>query len=242
MDREQPFDLAGFLGRNGQGRTIAAYRARQPIYGQGDAADCVFYVQTGKVKFTVISERGREAVVAILGAGQFFGEGSMGGQPQRMSAADALTECKVMRLERSVVAHTLRTEPAFKDLFVKHILTRTLRLEEDLVDQLFNSSERRLARALLLLANFGQEGPTESRIAHVSQETLAEMIGTTRSRVSHFMNRFRKLGFIDYDGAIDVHPSLLNFVLQDAPQTGMRLPGIIRPALQRNDSRESKCA
>jgi CRP/FNR family transcriptional regulator, cyclic AMP receptor protein len=185
-------------------------------YG-GDPADSVFYIQKGKVKVTVISEQGKEAVVAILGPDEFCGEGCLAGQPRRMATATAITECEIMRLEKRAIVLALHDEPAFSEMFIAHLLVRTIRVEEDLVDQLFNSSEKRLARALLLLANFGKEGRPEPIIAKVSQETLAEMIGTTRSRVSHFMNKFRKLGFIDYNGTIKVHSSLLSVVLHDQP-------------------------
>ncbi len=177
----------------------------------------VFYIQKGKVKVTVVSEQGKEAVVAILGPDEFCGEGCLAGQQRRMATATAMTECEIMRLEKSAIVLTLHEEPAFSEMFVAHLLARTIRVEEDLVDQLFNSSEKRLARALLLLANFGKEGRPEPIIAKVSQETLAEMIGTTRSRVSHFMNKFRKLGFIDYNGTLEVHSSLLSVVLHDQP-------------------------
>ena len=175
----------------------------------------VFYIIDGKVKFSVISEQGKEAVVAILGADEFCGEGCLAGQPLRMATATAMTECEIMRIEKAAMIRVLHDEPAFSEMFVAHLLARTIRVEADLVDQLFNSSEKRLARALLLLANFGKEGKPEPIIAKVSQETLAEMIGTTRSRVSHFMNKFRKLGFIDYNGHLEVHSSLLSVVLHD---------------------------
>ena len=188
------------------------------VFAQGDAADSVFFIQKGKVKVTVVSEQGKEAVVAILGPGQFCGEGCLAGQPRRMATATAMTDCEIMRLEKATVIRALHDEPAFSEMFVSHLLARTIRVEEDLVDQLFNSSEKRLARALLLLANFGKEGRPEPIIAKISQETLAEMIGTTRSRVSYFMNKFRKLGFIDYNGTLEVHSPLLNVVLHDQPQ------------------------
>jgi CRP/FNR family cyclic AMP-dependent transcriptional regulator len=178
----------------------------------------VFYIHDGKVKVTVISEQGKEAVVAVLGSDEFCGEGCLTGQQRRVATATAMTECKIMRLDKDTIIQVLHDEPAFSEMFVSHLLTRTLRVEADLVDQLFNSSEKRLARALLLLANFGKEGKPEPIIAKVSQETLAEMIGTTRSRVSHFMNKFRQLGFIEYNGALKVHSSLLSVVLHDHPQ------------------------
>ena len=212
-----PFDPKVFLAQIGVGRTISEYRQGQTVFSQGEAADSVFYIQKGKVKVTVVSEQGKEAVVAILKMDEFFGEGCLSGQPRRMATATAMTECEIMRLEKEAVTRALRDEPAFSEMFVAHLLARTIRVEADLVDQLFNSSEKRLARALLLLANFGKEGRPEPIIAKVSQETLAEMIGTTRSRVSFFMNKFRKLGFISYNGTIEVHSSLLGVVLHDQP-------------------------
>jgi CRP/FNR family cyclic AMP-dependent transcriptional regulator len=193
-------------------------KSSQTVFPQGSAADAVFYIQKGKVKITVVSEQGKEAVIAILGPDEFCGEGCLTGQPRRMATAVAMTECEIMRLEKAAMIRVLHEEPAFSEMFVAHLLVRTIRIEEDLVDQLFNSSEKRLARALLLLANFGKDGRPERIIAKVSQETLAEMVGTTRSRVSHFMNKFRKLGFIDYNGHLEVHSSLLNVVLHDQPQ------------------------
>ena len=180
--------------------------------------DSVFYIRSGKVKKTVISEQGKEAVVAILGTGDFFGEGCLTGQPLRLATVSAMTECVIVRITKADITRVIRDEPAFAELFIAHLLARNSRVEEDLVDQLFNSSEKRLARILLLLANFGKEGRPEQIIAKVSQETLAEMIGTTRSRVSFFMNKFRELGLIDYNGGIEVHSSLLNVVLHDQPQ------------------------
>jgi CRP/FNR family transcriptional regulator, cyclic AMP receptor protein len=190
------------------------------LFSQGDAADSVFYILKGKVKITVVSEQGREAVVAILGKGDFCGEGCLAGQEWRMATAAAMEDCEIMRLEKGAFIRALHDELPFSEMFVAYLLARTIRVEEDLVDQLFNSSEKRLARALLLLANFGKEGRPEPIIAQVSQETLAEMIGTTRSRVSFFMNKFRKLGFISYNGRMEVHSSLLGVVLHDpAPIT-----------------------
>lgn len=209
------FDPLVFLSNVGGGRTISKYRKNQKIFAQGEPADSVFYIQKGKVKLAVVSEHGKEAVIAILGVDEFCGEGCLAGQRLRISTATAVTECSIMRLEKAAVIHTLRDQPKFSEMFVTHILMRTIRVEEDLVDQLFNSSEKRLARALLLLANFGKDGKPETIIAKVSQETLAEMIGTTRSRVSFFMNRFRKLGFISYNGRVEVHSSLLSVVLND---------------------------
>ena len=213
-----PFDPKVFLSKVNGGRTKSEYRKNQIVYRQGDPADSVFFIQSGKVKVTVVSEQGKEAVVAILGPDKFCGEGCLAGQPRRMATATAMTECEIMRLEKGAIVRILHDEPAFSEMFVAHLLARTVRVEEDLVDQLFNSSEKRLARALLLLANFGKEGRPEPIIAKVSQETLAEMIGTTRSRVSYFMNKFRQLGFIDYNGALEIHSSLLSVVLHDRPQ------------------------
>ncbi len=214
----EPLHPDDFLAKIGEGRTISSYRKGQTIFSQGAVADSVFYIQKGKVKVTVVSEHGKEAVVAILGKDEFSGEGCLAGQPKRIATATALTECEIMRIEKTAIIHTLHTEPEFSELFLAHLLARTIRVEEDLVDQLFNSSEKRLARALLLLANFGKEGRPEPIITKVSQETLAEMIGTTRSRVSFFMNKFRKLGFISYNGKIEVNSSLLSVVLNDLPQ------------------------
>ena len=214
---DRPFDPKDFLAKIGDGRTIANYRKNQVVFSQGDAADSVFYIQKGKIKVTIVSEHGKEAVVAILGIDEFCGEGCLSGQPKRMATATALMECEIMRIEKEALIRVLHDEPAFSELFVAHLLARTIRIEEDLVDQLFNSSEKRLARALLLLANFGKEGRPEPIITKVSQETLAEMIGTTRSRVSFFMNKFRKLGFISYNGTMEVHSSLLSVVLNDQP-------------------------
>jgi CRP/FNR family transcriptional regulator, cyclic AMP receptor protein len=212
------FDPKVFLATVNGGRTISKYRKDQIIFSQGKPADAVFYIQKGKVKITVVSEQGKEAVVAILGPDEFCGEGCLTGQLRRMATAVAMTECEIMRLEKAAMVRVIHEEPAFSEMFVAHLLARTIRVEEDLVDQLFNSSEKRLARALLLLANFGKESRPEAINAKVSQEMLAEMIGTTRSRVSHFMNKFRKLGFIDYNGHLEVHSSLLNVVLHEQPQ------------------------
>jgi CRP/FNR family transcriptional regulator, cyclic AMP receptor protein len=212
------FDPKSFLAKVGEGRSISKYRKDQVVFTQGDSADSVFYIQKGKVKVTVVSEQGKEAVVAVLGPDDFFGEGCLAGQPRRMATVSAMADGLFMRLEKAAIVRVIHDEPAFSEMFIAHLLARTIRVEEDLVDQLFNSSEKRLARALLLLANFGKEGRPEPVIAKVSQETLAEMIGTTRSRVSFFMNKFRKLGFIDYNGGMEVHSSLLNVVLHDQPQ------------------------
>jgi CRP/FNR family transcriptional regulator, cyclic AMP receptor protein len=213
--RKLRFDAAAFLAKAGKGRTIANYRKGQAVFAQADDADAIYYVQKGRVKLTVVSNNGKEAVVAILGAGDFFGEGCLAGQQVRMSTAAAMSECAIARLEKAVVTRLLRDEPAFSELFLKHLLSRNIRIEEDLVDQLFNSSEKRLARVLLLLANFGKEGTPETVIPKISQETLAEIVGTTRSRVSFFMNKFRKLGFVEYNGELKIHSSLLNVVLHD---------------------------
>jgi CRP-like cAMP-binding protein len=189
---------------------------KQTIFTQGDAADAVFYIQEGEVRLTVVSKTGKEATLGILREGDFFGEGSLAGQPLRMGSATAMTDCELLRIDKKAMVLALHREHKFSDLFVAYLLARNVRYEEDLVDQLFNSSEKRLARILLLLARFGKEGVPETVIAKISQETLAEMIGTTRSRVSFFMNRFRKLGFVDYGGnGLQVHSSLLNIVLHD---------------------------
>jgi CRP-like cAMP-binding protein len=219
---ERSFDPKDFLARIGVGRSIVKYRKNQRVFSQGEVADCVFYIQNGKVKVTVLSEHGKVAVVAILGRDEFLGEGCLAGQKKRMATAAAMTECDVMRIEKESIIRVLHDEPAFSEMFVAHLLERTIRVEEDLVDQLFNSSEKRLARALLLLANFGKDGRPEPIIAKVSQETLADMVGTTRSRVSFFMNKFRKLGFIDYNGKLEIHSSLLSVVLHDQPQIKKR--------------------
>ena len=213
------FDPAAFLETVAKGRSIATHRKKEVIFKQGDIADSVFYIRKGKVKITVLSKDGKEAIVAILGADEFLGEGCLIGQPKRLATASALTESVTMRVDKVEIQKVLKNEPSFSKMFVAHILTRTARVEEDLVDQLFNSTEKRLARVLLLLANFGKEGRPEPIIANISQETLAEMIGTTRSRVSHFMNKFRKLGFIDYNGHLEVHSSLLSVVLAEQPRT-----------------------
>ncbi len=211
------FNPKEFLSIVGAGRTISKYRKNQRLFSQGDTADSVFYIQRGRIKLTVVSERGKEAVIAMLGKDEFCGEGSLSGQSRRMSTATAMTESEIMRIEKAAITRVLHEESAFSELFVAHLLARTVRVEEDLIDQLFNSSEKRLARALLLLANFGKEGKPEPIITKVSQETLAEMIGTTRARVSFFMNKFRRLGFISYNGKLEVHSSLLGVVLYDQP-------------------------
>lgn len=216
--RRLSFNPKSFLAKVGEGRSIGKYYKDQVVFLQGDPADAVFYVQTGKVKVTVVSEQGKEAVVAFLGPGEFFGEACLAGQTQRITTVATVLESVIVRLEKAAIVRAIHEEPAFSEMFIAHLLARTIRVEADLVDQLFNSSEKRLARLLLLLANFGKEGKPEPIIAKISQETLAEMIGTTRSRVSFFMNRFRKLGFIGYNGRIEVHSSLLNVVLHDQPQ------------------------
>ena len=213
-----PFDPQVFLSKVNGGRVISNYRKDQTVFRQGDPADTVFFIQNGKVKKTVVSEQGKEAVVALLGTGDFFGEGCLTGQPLRLATVCAMTDCVIVRISKADITRVIHEEPAFAELFIAHLLSRNSRVEEDLVDQLLNSSEKRLARTLLLLANFGKEGRPEPIIAKISQETLAEMIGTTRSRVSHFMNKFRELGLIDYNGHIEVHSSLLNVVLHEQPQ------------------------
>jgi CRP-like cAMP-binding protein len=216
--RRQPFSPKSFLAKIGEGRRISNYYKDQTVFLQGDPADAVFYLQKGKVKVTVVSEQGKEAVVAFLGANEFFGEACLAGQTQRITTVTTIADSVIMRLEKASLVAVIHKEPAFSEMFIAHLLARTIRVEADLVDQLFNSSEKRLARLLLLLANFGKEGKPEPIIAKISQETLAEMIGTTRSRVSFFMNRFRKLGFVNYNGHIEVHSSLLNVILHDHPQ------------------------
>jgi CRP/FNR family cyclic AMP-dependent transcriptional regulator len=216
------FDPKMFLAKVGEGKTISKYRKDQVVFSQGQIADAVFYVQKGKVKLTVISEQGKEAVVAILGPGDFFGEGCLNGHPLRIATTRAIDECVITRLEKAAMIATLHDEPDFSEVFMAYLLARNSRIEEDLIDQLFNSSEKRLARLLLLLANFGKEGRPEPIVGKFSQETLAEMIGTTRSRVSFFMNKFRKLGFIEYNGKLEVHNSLLNVILYDKPEIGTK--------------------
>ena len=217
QEKKASFDPKVFLATVNGGRSISKYRKDETVFSQSSSADAVFYIQKGKVKITVVSEQGKEAVVAILGPDEFCGEGCLTGQPLRLATATAMTDCEIMRVEKAVMVRVLHEEPAFSEMFVSHLLARTIRVEADLVDQLFNSSEKRLARALLLLANFGKDGRPEPIIAKVSQETLAEMIGTTRSRVSFFMNKFRNLGLIDYNGRIEIHSSLLNVVLHEEP-------------------------
>lgn len=212
-----PFDPKSFLAMVGEGRSIGEYREDEIVFSQGDPADAVFYVQSGKVKLTVVSEQGKEAVVALLGTNDFFGEGCLAGQARRIATVATMTDSVIARVEKAAIVRVIRQEPAFSGMFIAHLLARVVRVEADFVDQLFNSSEKRLARLLLLLANFGKEEKPEPILAKISQETLAEMIGTTRSRVSFFLNKFRKLGLIDYNGSIEVHSSLLNVVLHDEP-------------------------
>ncbi|MGH6811075.1 MAG: Crp/Fnr family transcriptional regulator [Methylocella sp.] len=220
LKRQPSFDPKSFLAKVGEGRSIGEYRTDEIVFAQGDPADAVFYIQKGKVKVTVVSEQGKEAVVAMLGTNDFFGEGCLAGQAQRIATAVTMVDSVIVRLEKAAIVRVIHQEPAFAGMFIAHLLARAIRVEADLVDQLFNSSEKRLARLLLLLANFGKEGKLEPIAAKISQETLADMIGTTRSRVSFFMNKFRKLGLIDYNGGnggIEVHSSLLNVVLHDEP-------------------------
>jgi CRP/FNR family transcriptional regulator, cyclic AMP receptor protein len=218
------FDPAHYFETAAKGRNISTHPRKQIIFAQGEAADAVFYIKKGKIKVTVVSTHGKEAVVALLGVDEFLGEGCLIGQPKRLATATAMTECIIMRVDKVEILRVLQDEPAFSNMFISHILARNARVEEDLVDQLFNSTEKRLARMLLLLANFGKEGRPEPIIAKISQETLAEMIGTTRSRVSHFMNKFRQMGFIDYNGHLEVHSSLLSVVLSEPA------PSVSRPA------------
>jgi CRP/FNR family transcriptional regulator, cyclic AMP receptor protein len=220
----QPFDAKVFLNTAGSGRTLAKYKKSAKIYAQGDVAAAIFYIRSGEVKVTIVSAQGREAVIAILGKDEFFGEGCLAGQERRIATATSVGESEVMQISRGAVIRAMKDQPAFSKLFVSHLLTRSMRVEADLVDQLFNSSEKRLARALLLLANYGKEGRPDPIIAKISQETLADMIGTTRSRVSFFMNKFRKLGFISYNGRIEVHSSLLGVVLADQPAVAKTEP------------------
>lgn len=213
--RPQPFNAKAFLTKLGNGKTMLKSRRKTIIFSQGDPADAVFNIQGGKVKLAVVSQQGKEAVVAILERGDFFGEGCLAGQAVRMATATALEDSFLVRIDKQTMIDVLHDEPAFAQLFISHLLSRNIRVEEDLVDQLFNSSEKRLARVLLLLAHFGKEGKPEAVIPKISQETLAEMVGTTRSRVSFFLNKFRKLGFIDYNGGFQVHSSLLSVILHD---------------------------
>ena len=217
--KNREFDPLTFLATIGEGRKSLTVAKKQGIFTQGDAADAVFYIQKGQVRLTVVSKIGKEATIGILDARNFFGEGALAGQSVRMGSATAMSECQLLRIDKKAMMGALHREHAFSDLFVSYLLARNIRYEEDLVDQLFNSSEKRLARVLLMLAHFGKEGVPETVVPKISQETLAEMVGTTRSRVSFFMNRFRKLGFIHYaggeEGGLQVHSSLLNVVLHD---------------------------
>jgi CRP-like cAMP-binding protein len=218
VKKASSFDPHAFLAKVGDGRTITRYQKNKAVYRRGEPADALFYLQEGRAKVSVVSGQGKEAVVAFLAAGEFFGEGCIGGQLLRLATVVALNDCVVTCMPKAEVLRVIRKEPAFAQLFISHLLARNARIEEDLVDQLFNSSEKRLARTLLLLANFGKEGEPEPILAQISQETLADMIGTTRSRVSHFMNKFRRMGLIDYNGRIEIHRSLLNVVLHEIPE------------------------
>src|SRR5580693_6101069 len=215
---ELPFDPQAFLAKVGTGKTILKYKKNQHVFEQGDVADSVFYLQKGQIKLSVVSEQGKEAVVGILEPGQFFGEGCLNGHSLRIATTTAMEECLITSITKEAMIAALRAEPKFSELFMAYLLTRNSRVEEDLIDQLFNSSEKRLARLLLLLAHFGTEGVPQPILVGISQETLADMIGTTRSRVSHFMNKFRKLGLISYNGKIEVHNSLLTAVLYEKPE------------------------
>ena len=219
--RRKSFHVKVFLSTVDGGRSVSNYRKNQKIFAQGDAADSVFYIQDGQVKLSIISELGKEAVVALHRKEDFFGEGCLSGQSLRLASAATMTDCVIMRLDKTAIVRVLHEQPKFSEMFLSYILARNARVEADLVDQLFNSSEKRLARLLLLMANFGKEGRPEPIVTKISQETLAEMIGTTRSRVSHFMNKFRQLGFIDYNGHLEIHSSLLSVVLSEQP-TGVK--------------------
>ena len=218
QNKRPGFNAQTFLSSVGEGITLADRPSNEGVFAQGDAADSIFYINKGKIKLTVVSNNGKEAVIAILSAGDFFGEGCLAGQTKRMSTATAMSPASITRIAKPAAIRVLRDQPVFAGLFLQHMLARSIKIEEDLVDQLFNSSEKRLARVLLLLANFGKEGKPETAIAKISQQTLAEIVGTTRSRVSFFMNKFRKLGFVSYDGHLghlEVHSSLLSVVLHD---------------------------
>ena len=221
-EKKNGFDPRIFLAKVGAGRSNQKYGAGTVVYAQGDAADAIYFLQRGKAKVTVTSSGGKEAVLALLTPNNFFGEGCLNGQNHRMASVTAMTDCSIMRIEKAAMVAVLHQEPKFSELFITYLLHRNSRVEEDLVDQLFNSSEKRLARTLLLLANFGKEGKPEPVLARISQETLAEMIGTTRSRVSFFMNKFRRLGFVEYNGHLEVHSSLLSVVLNDGDSNGAR--------------------
>jgi CRP/FNR family cyclic AMP-dependent transcriptional regulator len=213
-----PFDPDAFLSETNGGRTVSQYPPNQIIFHQGDRADSVYYVQAGSAKLTVTSEAGKEAVVAVLQAGDFIGEGSANGETVRLATATALTDCSILRITKAEITRVIHDEPAFAEFFISRLLTRNSHIQADLVDQLFNSSEKRLARTLLILANFGEDSEVQPLLAKISQETLAEMVGTTRARVNFFMNKFRRLGLIDYNGRIEVHRSLLNMVLHEKPE------------------------
>jgi CRP/FNR family transcriptional regulator, cyclic AMP receptor protein len=213
--RNPSFDFDAWLVKVNHGKTEVEYTEKKKIFSQGEPADAVFYLQQGKIKLTVVSKQGKEAVLAILGAGSFVGEGCLAGQPVRMASAAAMERCTLVRFQREAMIRLLREEPSFAEAFTQYLLSRTIRVEEDLVDQLFNSSEKRLARILLLLSQFGKEGSPQPIVPKVSQETLAAMVGTTRPRINHFMTKFRKLGFIDYNDTLEVHSSLLSIVLHD---------------------------
>src|ERR1700689_2693903 len=215
VKKRSKFKLQTFLSTIDGGRTIVAARKKQTIFAQGDSCDSIFYIQSGKVRLSVVARSGKEATIGVLKEGEFFGEGCLAAQPLRMCTATAMTDCTLMRIDKKSMMDVIHRERAFSDMFVAYLLTRNIRYEEDLVDQLFNSSEKRLARVLLLLAQFGKDGKPEVAIPKISQETLAEMVGTTRGRVNFFMNRFRKMGFVRYNGGLEVHPSLLNVVLHD---------------------------
>jgi CRP/FNR family cyclic AMP-dependent transcriptional regulator len=215
ISERPPFDPQAFLVMTNGGGGLVSFKTNQVVYSQGDEADSVFYVHAGKVKVVVLSEQGKEAVISIAGPGAFFGEGCLVGQTRRLATVTAMSDCSIARIAVADIIRVIHDEPAFAELFIAHLLNRNARVEEDLVDQLFNSSEKRLARILLLLANFGKDTPPEPILAKISQETLAEMVGTTRSRVSFFMNKFRQLGFINYNGHIEVRPALLNVILHD---------------------------
>ncbi len=219
VGKQISFDPKSYLDAKKPGRAVSSFNRDEKIFSQGSPSDAVFYIRKGKVKITVLNEQGKEAVIAILGEDDFFGEGCLTGQPRRLSNARATMPCEIMRIDRPTMVELMHAEPEFSDFFLSHMLIRAIRVEADLVDLLFNSSEKRLARTLLLLANFGQDGIPHKVVAKVTQDTLANMTGTTRSRVSHFMNKFRKLGFIDYDnGHLEVHSSLLSVVLTEKPQ------------------------
>ncbi len=221
--KKRPFDVKVFLNTVDGGRSVSNYRKGQKVFSQGDPGDAVFYIQEGKVKVCVVSEQGKEAVVALHSNGDFFGENCLNGHPLRVATVVTVTDCAIMRIEKTAIVRVLHDEPKFSEMFMAYLLSRNSRVEEDLVDQLFNSSEKRLARVLLLMANFGKQSKPEPVIAKISQETLAEMVGTTRSRVSMFMNKFRRLGFIEYNGTLEVHNSLLNVVLHDNPHLRRRV-------------------